>query len=247
MYYIKTHKVIYQLMGAFYQVGMWWRNDDTFVCLKLGTKLIHLIYYVSFLLSLTCGAILSDRTDESAFFVALGLTSVVTCVRLNYILWHKVEICEFINDIAVHTFTIHDEFSKFNKKINKFMQFVYCYIGVIFFGFFAIIILPIFSYRQTLPLNIWFPFDWSNNGFVFWVAYLYGVTVIMFSVIAAFLALLIWYIIMSYSIRYQMLGDQFRKIGLVVTSTARISDEEKGNSFFQDLIDSMRCHQQIQQ
>lgn len=246
MYHIEIDNTINKLLAIFHQFGMW-RNGDEIVFLKMGRKLIYLIFHVSFFISLASGCFLSDDKNESTLLGAVASTTIVLIMKLICILWKKKEILALLRNIVTHSIADHEEFVRVSKKLKKFKNFIFFYLFMLCaqLVFVAVICLPVFSAKKRLPLNIGFPSNWKNSEIVYWLAVVYLMCSIIMSIVCSFLTIIIWYIMINCSINYEKLEKQFKCMGEIEAIQRKFSKAEKQKLFLQNLIDLVKTHRNI--
>lgn len=254
MYKIEIHPLIYQIINVFDCCGMWERYSR--FATVFGVNLIKLIYsvvYGSYVMSIAIGCYSKrDDKDELLLLAVVGVLSGVLLVKQNYVLWKHKEITIFLHELSENSIADENEFIKIDKKINFFMKFVryYLYMNTLGNSLFMISGLPIFRREKMLPLNIWLPLDWKNNGIHYWIAYSICFTCLILSWLNSLLTVLVWYLMINCSIKYEILGSQLRNIGITRTTNAPVaidrgSNGEKQKLLLQDFIELIKSHQHI--
>ncbi len=251
VYYIKPHRIISRIIGLLSFCGLW-EDDNQFIVIKLMKRLVYFVISLSFCVSLFSGSYMSDDYNESFFLTAAGIGGILQFVKLIYVLNKKDQIASFLNDICFHSLSDLDEFNEIQEKLNNFAKFGYANILITTIGVLAfhIVTLPIFSTEVALPLSIEFPLDWKNNRINYWLAHSFIAIGIVIAAIAYFFTMVYWYIMFNCSIKYKILGNQFRKLGQSTspTNVCKIenSPKETEESFSQRFIELVKIHQNIQ-
>nr|QGW45433.1 odorant receptor 60 [Bradysia odoriphaga] len=213
MYTIQVDKTLLQFIKIFYQIGIWQR-DEELNYRKIGRKILFTFFGALLPFFFATNAVLCADRNESIFSVHIAIITAVVYVKFLYLLFKKREILAFLNDpIVVHSIEYREEYERTNKKIKKFMGFVRPYFLAIFITVALIILikLPIFSTDKGLPLFI--SFSWNKSEIVYWLAYLMiTVSLLLYCVVNSVTAL-IWYIILNYSIEYELLGNKLKNVG----------------------------------
>lgn len=65
---------------------------------------------------------------------------------------------------------------------------------------------------KRLPIYLWLPFGWSNSNIGYCVSYVYLVCTMLYSMIPISFTVIIWYIMLNYSVKYKLLKSQLRNI-----------------------------------
>lgn len=191
------------------------------------------------------------QTNRKVVFLAvLSIVAFVLEIRMYMFLWRKNDILGFIRRMGVHSIRDDEQFHQVNDKIKFFMKFVssfeimlLCAVSTM-----AIIALPFFTDEKRLPLGYFFPFNWQANAFLYIVAYIYVTYGLMLTTLCTLFNSLIWYMMMSCGVQYQVLGNEFRNIGFDDDETEEIvSIHEKQDRFLLELILLIKKHKQLQE
>nr|QGW45401.1 odorant receptor 28 [Bradysia odoriphaga] len=194
---IQMDKMLQGILKLFYQLGIWQSDKLSNFC-KVGIKL----FYIS--------------------FVQAAVMAAVMYLKFMYILFKKQEILEFLNDpIVVHSIENREEYDQINKKIAKFMRFVRPYFLAICVTAVLLIVikLPIFTTNRGLPFFI--SFSWNDSEIIYWLTYLVISVLMVLYGIVNFFSALIWYIMLNYSIEYQLLGNKLKNLGAAKNQTQK--------------------------
>lgn len=213
-------------------------------------KLFHFSFFASFPLSLGVGAITSDDKKEAVFLAAAAIAVSVQVVRLFHIIWKRSDIVALIDKVS---FIVKNEkdFARVNNQIKSFMKFAVCLVLIIALTMLFAFVIFAFSEEKKLPANIAFPLDYENSEFCYWLAFSYMIIVSIYSMVIFLLNIIIWYLMLSLSIKYYLLGNQFKRLGIIsrmeTKTQEKASEEEKNYSFFQDLIAAIESRRHTQE
>lgn len=245
VYIIKPHRIVNQIISVLTVFGMW-EKDNEFPIIKLLKKVIYFLISLSFCVSLFSGSYLNVDYKESFFLTAAGIGGILQFVKLIYVLAKKDQILSFLNDICVHSLSDLNEFNEIQRKLNNFAKFGYVNIFITTTGIvgFHIVTLPVFATEASLPLSIGFPLEWKNNQINYWLAHSFIAIGILTAAVAYFFTIIYWYIMYNCSIKYKILGNQFRTMGQR-TNVAITSPTEKEELFSRDLIQLVTTHRKI--
>lgn len=247
MYNIEIHSTFHCIIGAFYEFGLW-HNEEKSTFRKNGRRLFYLLNMILFQILLVTCACFSDDKSESVFLVQVEISAIVMAVKLIYLLWKKDTILEMLSTTMVaHSISDHVLFMQVNKKITKFMKFVHVYLVMIAVIVFILIIspLPIFSVEKKLPLSIPFSLDCKYSEIIYWLTYAFLTFQICLIAVVNLLTVIIWYVMLNCSIKYQILGNQFRRLGVRETKPTETDKPEEDDLYHQDLVCSIGNHQNI--
>ncbi|XP_037037879.1 putative odorant receptor 71a [Bradysia coprophila] len=227
MYSIKVDKTLQQFTKIFYQIGIW-QNDEEPNYRKIGKKIFYTSFGALLPIFYVTNVFLCDDRNESIFSVQAVIMTTVIYVKSLYLLFKKPEILAFLNDqIVVHSIENREEYERANKKIKKFIGFVRPYFLSISItaALLILIKLPTFSTDKGLPVFI--SFSWNNSEMVYWLAYLFvSLSVVLYSVVN-YITALIWYIMLNYSIEYELLGNKLKNVGGPTVTTIKNQDKNE--------------------
>lgn len=194
----------------------------------------------------------NDDKEDPIILKALSVTLIVQIFRFFCIILKQVEILALICQIGNKSTNDRDEFIQVNNKLKTIMKIVnaFCLMCMSCIGFIAII--PFFSSDKKLAANIVFPLDWKNSETAFWVTHAYTVVGFIYALFSTFLTLIIWYLLTLCAIKYEVLGNKLRNIGVIATKgttrdISNISELEQEKLFVQNVIQSIESHQAINQ
>lgn len=230
MHSIRVHKVINRKISWFRLFGFWHPGNEP-TARKWRLKFFYCIYHPLFCLSLGTGAITNENRDKSIFLTEIFIAMSVISVKLWTLVWKQRQIEELLDGICVFSIRDDNDFSVFNKKLEKFMNFTVAFSFSMVFGcFLEAAILPFLGNERTLFFNIAFPFDWRNNEIAFWMANIFIFTQMFIVAHTALFSVIIWYLLLNCALRYEVLGSEVTKMGY------------QQNSFLQDLSASIGGH-----
>lgn len=215
--------------------------------------MFHFSCYLSFLASIVIKAVITNDSDEFVFFIALSITVTVHVIKMLYINLKNPETINLIYKIGTHSTNEMEEFIHVDNKIKKIMKFANAFIVVCVVEVYMLIILPAIWIDLTL-INVAFPLGHHRN--VFWIKQTFVLIGGVYSLLGAFLSIIIWYVMLNASIKYDMLGNRMRNLGVMRTPVADLSDETTVQKviiskttgqqiFLEDLIGTIKTHQKI--
>ncbi len=246
MYRIEIPSTIHHLFGIFYRLGMWTHSDTT-TFRDFCRKIFYLLYIVSFALSIALGALKTENTDECVFLTVVSVIILVQTYRMWIILWHKNEILLLIDQIGKHCTNDRGEFIRINKKLNVMMKFVrYFLIAFSISYLFGFVLYPITS-DNRLILDIAFPLDWNSSNIGFWMASGFVGVGAFLAIVCAIITKVIWYLMLSISFEYKLLGNQLKHMGMIRTGTPhfKVSLAAQRQLFYKDFIMAVQMYDKI--
>lgn len=245
MYKIKIPATIHNIFAIFYLIGMW--NEKTSFKDK-GRKLFYLVYFVSFFLSLSVGAFVNSNTDEFMFLAVVSIIIAVQICRMSCVIRNKNEILELIYEVNNSSAFDLKEFVRVDRKIKLLIKFGKFFIIMMSFSFSFLMISPVALNENILVFKIAFPLDWRNDRIAFWMAYAYVGGGFFLSAICCLFSITVWYLMLIFTIRYEMLGNQFRNMGVMRTderSVEKPKNSEIRSLFYLDLLAAIKAFEKI--
>ncbi|XP_037025860.1 odorant receptor 23a-like [Bradysia coprophila] len=242
----KIQSGINDMTTLFYRIGFWHRGPAASPR-ELCLKLFYCILYVQFPISLMGGAIISDTIGEAIFLMEPSVITSVMFTKLCVLIWKQNEIMEFLNGICVFPIRYDEDFMYVDVKLKRFMTFVRVVLGValVAVGFEGILV-PIITTERYLFYKIAFPWDWKTDDRAYWAAVAFEFMGIVFTVLAFVFSIVIWYLLLNCSLRYEVLGNEMGKMGSKWDKVrAKVSVMERENIFSRDLKASIESHLRI--
>lgn len=244
MYAVNVPEIIHLIIKAFYRTGLWHLGDEVTVGMML-TKLFFSIYHVLLPLSLFVRAYTTDKSDESIFMIEMGFVFSVLTIKLLYIIWRKKEIVALVNRFGVYSLDNLEQFAMADDKMQSFNKITKFFIVVIYLtNLVAVPVFPFIGSDKKLFYDIAFPLDWRNNDFAFWMAFMFLNTELLLSIVAFLFSALTWYLMISCTIKYEILGMFLINMG-IRNNTSIKSASDKRNAFLQDLVVAVNSFSQV--
>ncbi|XP_037032673.1 odorant receptor 94a-like [Bradysia coprophila] len=243
MFHVQIDKVIQQTVSLLYYIGIWHRGDEP-TAKELRTKFFYCIYYLMFLVSLVVGSVVSEKEDEAIFLVEASIAIAVLTVKLWYLIWKQKPILDLLNQIGVFSIRYEADVGVFNVKLRQFRKFVLLVCVMATVACFEVLFVPFVAKKKNLIFEIGFPLDYKNSEIAFWIANSFILTECVLSMITTFFFILIWYLLLSCSLRYNLLGSELKKLGQIISEETNdaISEKRKQIIFMQDLKASIVAH-----
>lgn len=246
------NETIQQLTELYYLCGIWQREaeaTDRAFC-KTVRKLMYLFYFILFFIFDIVSGFLSESKIELFFIVAIALVISVVGVKLFYLFWKKDEIFVFLNYPCVTHFTADDDKAEsLNNQLKMFNKFIRFYLVMlcILFAFYAISCWPIFTNEKKLPLFITFTLVGNYSEIVYWIEYAFLLTEVIYGFMLTSINVIIWSILLNFSMEYRALGNQLRKLGVneITIDGPNSSERTTTKSFHQNCFEIIKWHQNI--
>lgn len=243
MYRVEVPTTINRIIALFYRIKVWDRYDRTSISSTI-LKLFQAINYVSFVLSCIIGAAITPHMQEVVFLTDFSILTATHAVRMVYIMWKKAEIVQFIDEIGTHCTDYHGEFVRVRNKTSAFLKFAEMFVFACSGEVLLAIIFPIISNASII--NIAFP--WEKSGLAFWISHIFVSLGCIYSVIWFLLSVIVWYLMLNCSFKYQLLGNQLQGIGKTNTKVNELkacSPKQYQQSCLEDLIKAIKTHRKI--
>lgn len=244
MYKIEVPATIHKAIVMFYRLGLWSiENENTFR--DTARKLFYFFYYISFVISNALGAHLTDDKDESISLIVTTTTAIVLTYKLWLILWKKNELLKFVEEVGTHYTDDQKEFVQVNYKLKMLMKFAQYFILMVAAAVgYITLVFPVITKR--LFFNIAFPLDWSNSQFAFWMVCIYAALGFFVTAIGSLFTTILWYLMLSFVFKYDVLGNQFKNIGVFSEShQPSVSSRKHPTLYGKDFIESIKNYKKI--
>nr|QGW45383.1 odorant receptor 10 [Bradysia odoriphaga] len=243
----KIQSEINNMITFFYRIGFWHRGPDASP-VQLIVKLFYCILYSQFTASLVGGAIINPSIGETVFLVETSIITIVFLAKLCFLMWKQNEIVELLNGICIFRIRYDEDFNRVDVKLRKFIKFVKVVVLVTLVACVVEgILIPIIKSGKYLFYKIAFPWDWKTNDVAYVAAVTFVFIEILMSLAAFFFSIIIWYVLLNCSLRYEVLGNELRKTGSEcdIEIESKISGQERKNIFYTDLKESIDNYTQI--
>ena len=162
-------------------------------------------------------------------------------IKLIFVLWKNEEILAFLYDpVDGHSEKFLDSnFEQGNQKMETFIKYVQIFIFMVVFGtmFICLSCLPIFSSGRKLPLFVEYSVNGKYSDILYYVTFAFAVSGLFIAGLFNLSTVLIWYIIIQYSIAYEILGNQIAKLGM--------NGDDQKTLYVQNLISSIKDHHNL--
>lgn len=252
MYRIEVHRRIEQIISLFYYIGVWHKGSRT-VFLEWCLKSFHLGLCIWHMITIFIGFFASENIIGMSFIGACGIISFNVTVRLGFFLWKQDRIIQLIRSLGAHLINNSNESDRINLKINIFIKFALLYQFILFFTVPVVMIIPtpIISDEKTLPFNPFPTVNWKNNYIGYWIAFVVVFYMFIINVVFHFFNILIWYMMISCGIKYQILGNAFKNLGkatlknVVLSKSEKVSDSKEQVLFLSELMELIQFHQNL--
>lgn len=117
-----------------------------------------------------------------------------------------------INEMLEHSTNDKKILDNVNEKLKTFSKFANIFFRTILVTVTGLFFLPLISKTKLLPYKIWFPFDHENNIVLLVSTKVYAIICMSLFVFSALSTLLIWYVMLNVSIKYQTFGSHLKSL-----------------------------------
>lgn len=248
MFRVELHKRIQQILSVLQRIAVLHSNDTS---KSYRLQIFYSLYYSLFPISLITGSIWSDDITEMIFLGQISFMSIVLLVKSLYMIWKAPTFLELLNRICVYDVDERDKGTTLNK-LEYFMNFFLFFIFLTHSAELCIVIIvPFLGTEKKLLYNIGFPFDYKNDEFAYWIAFTYIFGAGLISLIVVQLSVIIWYLMATCGLRYQVLGQQMKRMGEVIRpsrvldSERKVSHTKRDSKYFRDLIEAISSHKAL--
>lgn len=244
MYRVEVHKFIARVNLIFYRAGVWHQEDEETVAAWI-LKLFYSIYFFILLVALLAGPLTSDNIDNIIFSLQTSLITTVLLSKLLLIIWRQDEVLELLKRLCVHSVEEHDEFTLINNKLKDLMEFVAAFLSSTYLcGTCCTLVVPLLRKERKLFFEIGFPLDYKNDEFAYWMAVTFIFTEFIIMTVSWLFTVVIWYLMTNCGLRYDVLGQQIKKMGKIKANQLRkkLSDTETDELYRADFLEAIKSH-----
>lgn len=244
MYRVEVPLTINRIITIFEGLKVWDHNKGTFSWATI-LKLFQVINFVSFVTSNIISAAITTNMQEAVLLTDFSILTGTHAVRMVYIVWKKSEILHFIDEIGVMCTDDIDESVRVSNKMSAFLKIAEIFLFACSGQAVLVIVFPILSNESVL--NIAFP--WEKTGLAFYISHIFVSLGTVYCVIWFLFTVIIWYLMLSCSLQYHLLGNQLRSLGKTYTTVKELKScnpkQLQQQLFAVDLIRAIEAHRKI--
>lgn len=158
-------------------------------------------------------------------------------IKLWLFIWQQNQILDLLNRVCVFTIRIEDNCHHFNCKLKEFMKFVLLFLmTTTAIALLGSVILPFLGSDKAVFVKIAFPIDYETSEVAFWSATIFIFVGVLLTMITLFFSIIIWYLLLVCSLRYDVLGSDLKNMGRLNKQTAvKMTGKQLGIEFPKDL------------
>lgn len=242
MHSTRIHTVINEIIYVLRGIGFWCQGA-TPTARELRIKTFYTLYYLLFVVSLVVGAITNKNLDESVFLAESSIAAAVVLVQMYILIWKQNRIELLLNRMCVFSIRSEENISFFKERLRKFVKFAIAFVWITI-GACTVgnVTVPFIGSEKRFLFKMAFPLDWRNNEISFWIAYVFILSETFLSITAVLFSVLVWYLLLHCSLRYEILGKDITTMGQISGNFVKPSKKDKLNLFHHDLVTSIKDH-----
>lgn len=235
MYRVDVHNFVKRIMSTFQLIG-WWDSDGQTKWSNLR-KLCLFVIFVSFCVALGVGVINKD----DSFLAVVALSATVQIFKLYYIIWRSSDVRHFIYSVGSFELDSREDFDHVNGQVKRFARvmntfLIYTVVPVIVAALFSAVA-NLLGKQKFLLCNVSFPLDWNHTELGFWMAFVFVYLNCFYAITSIQLDVIVWYVMMGFTTRLQLIGNNFRRLGKPLVSWQLVTDKH--------LISIFEKHKQV--
>nr|QGW45404.1 odorant receptor 31 [Bradysia odoriphaga] len=238
-YIIKLSDTVHRMITIYIVLGFWTTQSSN------GTvSAWQLFYFLSFCLfgsSVGIEAYTTENTDDCIFLVTTTLICILQLGRLYNIIWKQNKTIDLIHEASTNSTDDYRTFCIVSGKLNKQVILIKYFIFCMYFVVVIVAGLPLIT--KELIFDMTFPWDYKNSQIGFYVAYTFNVENFFVSITIILFASMLWFLMMNFVVKYEILGSDFKNLGV-----ARTEEEEHKNTeslFLKHLVESIKSLEYI--
>nr|QGW45421.1 odorant receptor 48 [Bradysia odoriphaga] len=249
MYTIPLVKPIHTYIEIFYRLGFWQKEEESNYR-KNGKKFSLVFFYGLFPTFLIADALLLDDLSESLRVMMIFFGCAIVYIKCLFLIFKQEKIFEYLNDLnRLFSPNNREEYEQTNKKLKFFSNVFdpYYYVAVITAIGCVAAQLPIFREdHDELPFFI--SISWNDSDIIYYSLFVFITLILIMCVISIMITPLLWYIMFSYSIAFDLLGNQWKNLGRKEMKKkdhpSHIRRPHRG-TFVDELIVLIKSHQNL--
>lgn len=256
MYEFEVPPSIKQNLSMYYRVYFWFR-DDTQSTVHRCRKILVVLFYASFVVSIGVGGLMTADSDQSIFLSVMSVLGFLHNYRVWLILWNKTSILKCIEEIGVYHTKEKRKFDKISNDLKLFMKFCHVFTVVTNIGIFAVSLLyPILNRvngKRGLFLGNAFVVDYSDSDVTYLAVNVFVNIALFQTAVVCTLVPTLWYLLLSLVFRYRLLNASLQTLGMRFAMKNSSGDDiqkqltvhESQALFLKDLLMAIQDYNQI--
>lgn len=242
-YKLKMSDTFRKMSAIYFIVGLWTTKAKP----NISWKIYVFLLLLSCTLSIAVKACITDDNDEFVFLSMTTFICIVQNYRLYYIIWKQHKIIDLMYTSSASSTDDYESYCKVNWKLINFMTFVKYFLISTCSSFIVVTFFPLV--KRELLFKIAFPFDYTNDESAFYIAHVYVTAAFGVSVLCCLAPTFIWYIMLNIVVKLDLLGSDFRRLGVVRTEEPKTNSltkrrhkqpKSKQTLYTRDLIEAIK-------
>ncbi|XP_037024900.1 odorant receptor 94b-like [Bradysia coprophila] len=208
-YKLKMSDTFRKMSAIYFIVGLW-KIDQWKASFR---QIFAFLLFVICMISICVKAFKTDDKDESVFLGVTTLIGLIQIYRLYYIIWNEKKVIDLMYASSTSCTDDYETFFHVNKKLANFTTFTKCFLVATFALFIITAFTPLLT--KQLIFNFAFPLDYKTDEGAFWIAYVFIATSFLLSVTCCLFTSMVWYIMMNFVVKFELLGNDFKNLVVV--------------------------------
>lgn len=232
---VKVKKLIQEFERTVYFIGLW-PNENSSIYFKMYGIFVFCAFYLPYVIAAAIGAVVTKIFAERIFLVMCTTSGSCLILKIIHFYRKREDIRKVLDEM--NDYTIHDQmqYDQINGKIEKFSKFKSFVFRVVYGVVGLQLVVPLILQEKVLLIKIWVPIDWSHSNAAYWIINVYSVICIALYAVAIEFSVIVWYLMLNFALKYEMLGCQLMNLGNNGGCSSR---------FKTDLINCIESHLQI--
>lgn len=233
---IEVKKLFKDFERIVYYFGLWPRDNST-IYFKIYGVSVFFTFYPVYAVAIALGAVVAENFAEKMFLVMCTMSGCCLMLKIIHFYRNREDIQKLFHEMDDYTVDDQIQYDEINRKIRKFIEFKAIMFRVFYYGVCLQLLVPFIMQENIFAIKIWVPIDWTHNNIAFWIINVYTLICIQFYVVAVELSVIVWYLMLNFSIKYEMLGYQLMNLGK--------SDDGCSVQFKTNLVNCIESHRKI--
>ncbi|KAJ6641758.1 putative odorant receptor 71a [Pseudolycoriella hygida] len=160
-----------------------------------------------------------EKRAEIILLAPTSLYASMSTLRIYAVMFNFKRIKRSFDEITEFELKSEMESEFIRKLISRFARTSVAYVIFMFSALGSALVAPIFEKERVLPVPIWFPLDWQNNLFYYWLAYIFSTLgQLALVVLNSFIPIFIWFLMYGNALKLKLLGDRIATLGYQSTT-----------------------------
>lgn len=216
-YNIAIPDSITHVYSIFHLVGLW-RNKDGVAIYQV----FFFVYFMMLIVSITVGSFITEDPDERVFQFVTTFIGIVQITRMHCLIWKEKKIKSLTRENGIYSTNDYEVYTRAVKKMNSMNTLARLFMSVMVLCLIAVALFPLVSNEKRLIYTIPFPVDYTVSTGAFWMAYTFVTTSFFWSIVCCFYVVVVWYMMLNFTIKYEVPGSQFKYLGMAEAKERKV-------------------------